>query len=123
MSSQPSFARVSSLTHWKTFFHPTSGLWRLPNTEGASITHLDIDLRYVDHEHDADHPKDGPMTMTPHAVSEVYLPNVVILTLRGAEHCHDVDERMDELADILLSIKPIEVRWYVFFVSWNNADG
>lgn len=49
--------------------------------------------------------------MTPHAMADVYLPNVAVITLRGAEHCHDHEERMDALAEVLLAIKPVEVRW------------
>ena len=109
-SPAPTFARVASLRQWDTLFHPTAGLFRLPNTEGQTIHHLDIDLRFVNHEFDDD-PKDHFHSLAPNTVAEVYLPSVGVVTLRGAEHVCDHDERMDALADILLAIKPAEVRW------------
>jgi len=109
-SPSPTFARVASVKHWDTLFHPKTGLLRLPNTEGKTIEHLDIDLRFINHDFDDD-PKDHYHSLTPNAIAEVYLPSVSVLTLRGAEHVCDHDERMDALADVLLAIRPTEVRW------------
>lgn len=111
-SSAPTVARVSSVAQWTNLFHPHDGVFRLPRTEGASIEHLDIDLRYIDHETAI---KSGSSTPSPHnpMSGDIYLPNVAVVTLRGAEHVHDHDGRMDALADVLLAMRPIEVRWYV----------
>jgi hypothetical protein len=107
-SLAPTFAKVASLQQWNTLFHPTTGLFRLPNTEGKTIQHLDIDLRFVNHEDDS---KDHFHSLTPMAAAEVYLPSVSVLTLRGAEHVCDHDQRMDAMADVFLAVKPTEVRW------------
>ena len=98
----PTLARVSSLAHWATFFHPSTGVFRLPRTDGATIKHLDIDLRFIDHEL---RPESGKVK------GDVYLPHVCIITLRGAEHVCDSDDHMEALAEVLLAIKPMEVRW------------
>ncbi|KAK4684353.1 hypothetical protein P7C73_g5824, partial [Tremellales sp. Uapishka_1] len=99
---QPTTARITALAHWNTFFHPTAGVFRCPSTAGASIEHLDIDLRFVAHEH-------GHETFAP--ASTVDLPRVCILTLRGGEYVQEDEGRMDCLAEVLSSIHPVEVRW------------
>jgi hypothetical protein len=137
--STPTSAKVDSLTHWSKFFHPTNGIFRLPSTEGRSIEHLDIDLRFIDHEfdnlHGAHHqafPKDlikaqaranGVKKISLPAANvdsgtggDIYLPNVVVLTLRGAEHVQDSEDRMDALAEVLLAFNPVEIRWSVVTV-------
>ncbi|WVQ80820.1 hypothetical protein IAT38_002927 [Cryptococcus sp. DSM 104549] len=101
----PKHARISSLAHWTTFFHHTDGLFRLPSPEGEAIHHLDIDLRYVG---DKDIPQDARHLDSDR---ELFLPNVVKLTLRGGEYVQNDDVRMDCLAEVLLAIKPVEVRW------------
>ena len=109
-SSAPTVARVSSVGQWSNLFHPHNGVFRLPRTEGASIEHLDIDLRFVDHETAI---RSGTSTPSPNGPmsGDIYLPNVAVITLRGAEHVQDHDGRMDALADVLLATRPIEVRW------------
>ena len=129
MSSAPTVARVTTLSQWSAFFHPVSGLFRLPRADGSTIEHLDIDLRYIDHDrgHAESDPSDGPPSKDmlqaqaqaddvsdqwaiPH-VGDVYLPRVCVVTLRGAELVCDTEERMDCLAEVLLAINPMEVRW------------
>jgi hypothetical protein len=108
MSAQPpTTARVASLTHWTHLFHQQTGTFRLPHTAGASIEHLDIDLRFV---HFEEQPP-NKTSLLPTQVEDVYLPNVMKLTLRGAEHVHDSEERMDCLAEVLCAINPVEVQW------------
>lgn len=104
--STPNTARITSLAGWTKFFHPTTGLFREPsassNDHADNIVHLDIDLRFVDHESHA---------AADYIVNNVHLPNVHTLTLRGGEYVQDCDERMDCLAEVLGAISPIEVRW------------
>jgi len=109
-SAPPTVARVSSVAQWTNLFHPQDGLFRLPRTAGASIEHLDIDLRFVDHEPVIRTGASTSSSVEPTS-AEIYLPNVAVITLRGAEHVHDNDGRMDALTEVLLAIRPIEVRW------------
>ncbi|KIR67322.1 hypothetical protein I314_02540 [Cryptococcus bacillisporus CA1873] len=104
-SPAPTYAKIRSLSHWATFFNQPDGLFRLPSTQGAAIQHLDIDLRFV-----ADHQVE---TVDPHLETDtpIHLPNVCILTFRGGEYVQDDDLRMDALAEILLAVNPVEVRW------------
>ena len=95
-------ARVDSLSHWTTIFHPNTGSFRLPSTSGELIEHLDIDLRFIDHEAGSDTPAQA-----------IYLPRVWKLTLRGAEHVQDSEEQMACLSEVLLAIRPVEVHWWV----------
>jgi hypothetical protein len=104
----PNTARVASLSHWTRFFHPTEGIFRAPSYEGETIEHLDIDLRYVEHEYPA--PK-ARHAVDPALQGPISLPNVCKLTLRGGEYVQDSEERMDCLAEVLEAINPIEVRW------------
>ncbi|KAK8864496.1 hypothetical protein IAR55_001746 [Kwoniella newhampshirensis] len=105
-SPPPTLAKVTSLAHWTTFFHPTNGIFRHPSTQGETIEHLDIDLRFVNHEHDPpQNVHDVPN------LPAIDLPRVCVLTLRGGEYVQDDDLKMDCLAEILLGINPIEVRW------------
>nr|ODN97588.1 hypothetical protein L204_03006 [Cryptococcus depauperatus CBS 7855] len=94
----PNYAQVKSLTQWDAFFNPTDGLFRLPSTRGADVEHLDIDLRFVG---DSDGLGGEPL----------HLPHVCILTLRGSEYVQEDDVRMDALAEVLLAVNPVEVRW------------
>ncbi|WVQ99578.1 hypothetical protein IAU59_006714 [Kwoniella sp. CBS 9459] len=105
----PTYAKVSSLSHWTTFFHPASGIFRLPATQGESIEHLDIDLRFVEHEFDNSAAK-GLLEELSFG-QQVNLPRVVKLTLRGGEYVQDDETRMDALAEVLLAINPVEVHW------------
>jgi hypothetical protein len=118
-ASQPTTAKVTSLSHWVHLFHPVSGVFRLPSSAGNCINHLDIDLRFIEYQY-ADPTKDrkNQHPLPPH-VEDIYLPNVVKLTLRGAEHVHDNEDRMDSLAELLCAINPVEVQWYV---RWNRAS-
>lgn len=102
-SPAPTYARVASITHWQTFFHQTNGIFRYPSKEGETIEHLDIDLRYVDHE----------LTKEGTGGGAIHLPLVCLWTLRGGEFVQDQDERMELLAEVLAAINPIEVRWSV----------
>ncbi|OWZ81308.1 hypothetical protein C365_00280 [Cryptococcus neoformans Bt85] len=104
-SPTPTYARIRSLSHWTTFFNQPDGLFRLPSTQGAAIQHLDIDLRFV-----ADHQVE---TVDPHLETDtpIHLPNVCVLTFRGGEYVQDDDLRMDALAEVLLAVNPVEVRW------------
>ena len=95
----PNAARITTLSSWSQFFS-AQGQFRLPSTEGASVEHLDIDLRFIDHDS-----HDGL------SLNDVYLPNVAKLTLRGAEFCQDDDDRMDCLAEVFNAISPVEVQW------------
>jgi hypothetical protein len=109
----PNTARVASLSHWARFFHPQDGIFRSPSDQGESIEHLDIDLRYVEHEYvspTVSKDKDGKKIKLP-LPGKVALPNVCRLTLRGGEYVQDSEERMDCLAEVLAAITPIEVRW------------
>lgn len=98
--SSPNVARVASLTSWSKFFHPTEGVFRLPSTAGASIEHLDIDLRFVLHH---------PEFMAD--CGEIYLPAVHKVTLRGGEYVQDSEERMECLSEVLCALNPMEVHW------------
>ncbi|ODN94249.1 hypothetical protein L198_05105 [Cryptococcus wingfieldii CBS 7118] len=102
----PTYARVASITHWNTFFSHDDGLFRLPSTQGATIEHLDIDLRYVGDDELA---KSGHRFLK--SDQPVHIPKVCVLTLRGGEYVHDDDTRIDALAEVLLAINPVEVRW------------
>ena len=120
-SAGPTIARVDTLAHWSNLFHPTKGAFRSPSTDGATIEHLDIDLRFVHsnyNDDDDEEPvanKDIPLSAS--AVSStaqpgtIHLPKVCVLTLRGAEHCQDSDDAMEALLEVLLSLNPVEVRW------------
>lgn len=98
MSTPPNTVRVKSLSTWAHFFHPTTGIFRLPSAHGASIEHLEIDLRYVDE------------SCLVADANVVFLPNVCRLTLRGGEYCQE-DERMEALTEVLFAINPVEVHW------------
>ena len=98
----PTFARVASLGQWANLFSPAQGVFRAPSTQGHTIEHLDIDIRFVPTDYDA---KD------PSPAGDIDLPSVCVLTLRGGEYCQDSDERMDVLVEVLSAIKPVEVRW------------
>ncbi|WVQ72467.1 hypothetical protein IAR50_002019 [Cryptococcus sp. DSM 104548] len=104
-SPAPTYARVASISHWNTFFSHDDGLFRLPSTQGATIEHLDIDLRYVGDDELA---KSGHRFLK--SDQPVHIPKVCVLTLRGGEYVHDDDTRMDALAEVLLAINPVEVR-------------
>ncbi|WVF71289.1 hypothetical protein IAT40_006092 [Kwoniella sp. CBS 6097] len=106
----PTYARISSLSHWTTFFHPTSGIFRSPANQGESIEHLDIDLRFVEHEYDNSAASKGHDELLSFG-HKVNLPRVVVLTLRGGEYVQDDETRMDALAEVLLAINPVEVHW------------
>ncbi|ORX35800.1 hypothetical protein BD324DRAFT_80738 [Kockovaella imperatae] len=112
-STTPTFARVSSLTHWTNLFHPVTGAFRLPSTAGEYIEHLDIDLRFVHCEFQDVGSLLGPKALEKTLLPSgpVHLPKVCLLTLRGAEHCQDCDESMEALAEVLGVIRPVEVRW------------
>ncbi|OCF33014.1 hypothetical protein I316_05352 [Kwoniella heveanensis BCC8398] len=107
-SPTPTYAKISSLSHWTTFFHPTSGIFRLSANQGESIEHLDIDLRFVEHEYDNSAAK-GLEELS--FDRKINLPRVVKLTLRGGEYVQDDETRMDALAEVLLAISPVEVHW------------
>ncbi|WVR09792.1 hypothetical protein IAU60_006868 [Kwoniella sp. DSM 27419] len=98
----PTYARVTSLSHWTTFFHPTEGTFRLPHDLGDTIQHLDVDLRFVQQD-----------TVPPAQVKAlpIHLPSVCRLTLRGGEFVQDDETRMDALSEVLMAINPIEVHW------------
>ena len=100
----PTIARVASLTQWTRCFHPTEGAFRLPSSEGKTIEHLDLDLRFVQHEFEV--PKEAHGLAQP-----LYLPHVCVLVLRGAEHVLDNEEMMECLSEVLLAVNPIEVKW------------
>lgn len=102
-STPPNTVSITSLFCWDHFFHPTTGIFRLPNTQGASIDHLNIDLRLVN---------ESPYG-TRDVENEIYMPNVSRLTLSGGEFCQDDDKRVDCLVEVLAAINPIEVQWYV----------
>ncbi|WWD17197.1 hypothetical protein CI109_101635 [Kwoniella shandongensis] len=105
-SPSPTLAKVTSLADWSTFFHPTKGIFRNPFTEGETIEHLDIDLRFVDHEYDLPLDNHGLPNLP-----ALNLPRVCVLTLRGGEYVQDDDLRIDCLAEVLLAINPVEVQW------------
>ena len=120
--SAPTIARVDTLAHWTSLFHPTTGAFRLPSIDGATIEHLDIDLRYVHCNYESDESvangtsktKSIPLFASAASTTQmgtIHLPRVCVLTLRGAEHCQDSDEAMDALSEVLLSINPVEVQW------------
>ena len=102
-STPPNTVTINSLSSWDHFFHLTTGLFRLPNTQGTSIDHLQIDLRLVNE--------------SPHGLrdveEEIYMPNVSRLTLSGGEFCQDDDKRVDCLVEVLNAINPVEVQWWV----------
>lgn len=83
-SPQPTCARITTLAQWKHFFHPTTGVFRSPSTEGQTIEHLDIDLRYIDHEYDDTYPKDPKAFQDQDRTPSpgIHLPLVSRLTLR-----------------------------------------
>ena len=111
MTLAPTVARVDSLSQWAALFHPQTGVFRLPSTKGSTIQHLDIDIRFVDADEEAlVRTARTPVTPRP-TLQPIHLPNVCILTLRGAEHVHDSDERMEILAEVLRALKPVEVHW------------
>lgn len=101
MTTTPNTVRITSLASWDQFFHPTTGLLRLPNSQGSTIEHLDIDLRLVN---------ESPFG-TRDVENDVYLPNVGRLTLRGGEFCQSDEKRVDCLVEVLAAINPVEVRW------------
>ncbi len=105
-SRVPTTARVASLTQWSNLFHPARGVFRHPSTEGETIEHLDIDLRYIDHGSDS---HDGSSSIS--TVEPISLPGVCRLILRGAEHVQDSDERIGCLSEVLDAINPVEVQW------------
>ncbi|WWC94291.1 hypothetical protein V866_001133 [Kwoniella sp. B9012] len=111
----PTYAKVLSLSQWITYFHPTEGIFRSPSTQGESIEHLDIDLRYV--EHDYHQPlvtkpaKNNNELLLPSGNQDIDLPRVVVLTLRGGEYVQDDESRMESLAEVLMAINPVEVHW------------
>ena len=97
--ANPNTARITTLSSWSQFFS-AQGQFRQPSNDGAAVEHLDIDLRFIDHEsHDG-------LTL-----NDVYLPNVCKLTLRGGEYVQECDDRMDCLAEVLNAISPVEVQW------------
>lgn len=95
----PNTARITTLSSWSQFF-AAQGQFRLPSIEGANVAHLDIDLRFIDHES-----HDGL------SLNDVYLPNVAKLTLRAGDYTQECEDRMDCLAEVLNSISPVEVQW------------
>ena len=97
-------ARVASLTQWTRYFHPTKGAFRLPSGEGETIEHLDLDLRFVQHE--VENTKEAQGLAQP-----LHLPHVCVLVLRGAEHVLDSEKMMDCLSEVLLAVNPTEVKW------------
>ncbi|KAK6909983.1 hypothetical protein L486_00367 [Kwoniella mangroviensis CBS 10435] len=111
----PTYAKVLSLSQWITYFHPTEGIFRSPSDQGESIEHLDIDLRYV--EHDYHQPlitkpaKNNDELLLPSGYKDINLPRVVVLTLRGGEYVQDDESRMESLAEVLMAINPVEVHW------------
>jgi hypothetical protein len=125
-SPAPTTAPVRALSHWITFFHSTKGIYRHPSTEGVTIEHLDIDLRFIAIEEDEepkkksirkstfdgdDEPTTPMITHMPKQIQPIWLPSVCSLTLRGGEACQE-DERMDILAEVLMAIRPVEVKWW-----------
>ncbi|WVW84027.1 hypothetical protein I302_106055 [Kwoniella bestiolae CBS 10118] len=111
----PRYAKVLSIAQWISYFHPTEGIFRSPSTQGESIEHLDIDLRYV--EHDYHQPlitkpaKNNEELLLPSGNKDINLPRVVVLTLRGGEYVQDDESRMESLAEVLMAINPVEVHW------------
>ncbi|WWC89220.1 uncharacterized protein L201_004138 [Kwoniella dendrophila CBS 6074] len=103
------YAKVLSLSQWITYFHPINGIFRSPSNEGKSIEHLDIDLRYVEHEYEISKSlkQDQELPIN----KEINLPRVVVLTLRGGEYVQDDESRMESLAEVLSAINPVEVHW------------
>lgn len=105
-SPAPTIARVASTSQWANLFHPTEGVFRHPSTNGESIGHLDIDLRFVQYEPDS---TDAPTDIR--HVGPIYLPRVCRLSLRGAEYVQNSEERMGCLDEVFRAINPIEVQW------------
>jgi len=108
-SPNPTYARTASLTQWQKFFNQTNGIFRYPSIAGETIEHLDIDLRYLDHEDEK--------SIKEVEVGAVHLPLITVLTFRGGEYVQDHEERMDQIAEVLAAINPVEVRWLVGSVS------
>jgi hypothetical protein len=92
-------ARISTLQDWFHCFDYTHGVFR--TSLGEHIDHLDVDLRFVDHDA-RPRPSGSPM---------IRLPNVRKLTLRGGEYVQDSDDRMERLAEVMFALTPLEVRW------------
>jgi hypothetical protein len=88
--------QIKSLSTWSYLFHPTTGHYRQPHN-GDALSHLDIDIRFVDETCLGD--------------AAIHLPNVEKLTLRGGEYCQEDDERMEALAQVLNALNPVEVQW------------
>lgn len=111
----PNVAIVNSLTDWTDFFHPVRGVFRHPSQAGESIEHLDIDLRFVQDEHEDANghlaPGQGGSSLGRMTHAPINLPHVGVLTLRGGEFVQDSDERMECLSEVLRSLKPIVVKW------------
>ncbi|WRT66474.1 uncharacterized protein IL334_003433 [Kwoniella shivajii] len=106
-ASIPTYAKVHSLNQWITYFHPTTGIFRSPSDKGESIEHLDIDLRYVEHDyHLSQNVRNGE-----ELIGDINLPRVVVLTMRGGEYVQDDESRMESLAEVLAAINPVEVQW------------
>ncbi|WWC62089.1 uncharacterized protein I303_104679 [Kwoniella dejecticola CBS 10117] len=107
------YAKVSSIAQWITYFHPTTGIFRSPSSDGESIEHLDIDLRYVEHEYQLPKPKKhgGEDEVELPLNKGINLPRVVVLTMRGGEYVQDDESRMESLAEVLAAVNPVEVHW------------
>lgn len=97
----PTHARVTSISEWLHFFHNDRGIFRSPSTHGRELEELDIDISFIE-----------PQAPVPHKEA-LFLPKVAVLTLRGGDIIDDDDERMDDLAEVLAAVRPLEVRWYV----------
>ncbi|WWC70107.1 uncharacterized protein I206_104054 [Kwoniella pini CBS 10737] len=106
------YAKVSSIAQWLNYFHPITGIFRSSSIDGESIEHLDIDLRYVEHEYQLPKAKKINEAEIELPINkDINLPRVVVLTLRGGEYVQDDESRMQSLAEVLAAISPVEVHW------------